>query len=446
MVPARMTKSRRRLSYERRILFFILGSGAFGTILALIFLWWGPYTAKVQWTLTLFVVIFWLSFAFSARERIIRPLQTISNMLAALHEGDYSIRAKRGKPGDALDDVMLEVNQLGTTLRDQRLGALEATALLRKVMEEIDVAIFAFDDQHNLRLVNRAGERLMGHPMERLLGRTADELNLAVCLNGSAKRVLDFAFPGSVGRWDMRRSTFRQGGLPHHLLVLSDLSKALRDEERQVWQRLIRVIGHELNNSLAPIKSISGSLQSLLQKDTPPPDWKEDMNQGLAIVASRAEALSQFMSAYARLARLPQPQMQPVSVSQWVKQVIALETRIPVKVRSGPELTVQGDQNQLEQLLINLVRNAVDATLENSGRAEIGWNRTSNHLEIWVEDEGPGLAASDNLFVPFFTTKPGGTGIGLVLCRQIAEAHGGILTVENRLDRSGVRATLRLPL
>jgi len=439
-------KNRRRISYERRLLLFILTSGFFGILVSMIFLWWGPYTAKVQWTLTLFLIALWLGFGFSARERIVRPLQTISNMLAALHEGDYSIRAKRGKPGDALDDVMLEVNQLGTTLREQRLGALEATALLRKVMEEIDVAIFAFDDQHLLRLVNRAGERLMGHPMERLLGRSAAELNLAVCLEGAPKRVLDFAFPGSVGRWDMRRSTFRQGGLPHHLLVLSDLSKALRDEERQVWQRLIRVIGHELNNSLAPIKSISGSLKSLLKKDPRPVDWEQDMDQGLSIVAGRADALSHFMSAYARLARLPQPKMEAVPVSNWIKQVANLETRLPVKLRPGPELTVQGDQSQLEQLLINLVRNAVDASLETSGEVEVGWSKSNNHLEVWVEDEGPGLATSDNLFVPFFTTKQGGTGVGLVLSRQIAEAHGGILTIENKLSGSGCRAILRLPL
>jgi len=439
-------KHRRRISYERRILLLILTSGAFGTILSLIFLWWGPYTAKVQWTLSMFLGALWLGFGFSAREKIIRPLQTISNMLAALHEGDYSIRAKRGKPGDALDDVMLEVNQLGTTLREQRLGALEATALLRKVMEEIDVAIFAFDDQQFLRLVNRAGERLMGHRVERLLGRTAAELNLAVCLDGDPKRVLDFAFPGSVGRWDMRRSTFRQGGLPHHLLVLADLSKALRDEERQVWQRLIRVIGHEMNNSLAPIKSISGSLQSLLQKDPRPQDWQDDLNQGLSIISARAEALSHFMGAYARLARLPQPQLQPVVVSQWIRHVTDLETRLPVEVVPGPELTVKGDQSQLEQLLINIVQNAVDASLQTSGSVKTGWSKNNQHVEVWVEDEGPGLAASDNLFVPFFTTKPGGTGIGLVLCRQIAEAHGGILSVENKPNAHGCRATLRLPL
>jgi nitrogen fixation/metabolism regulation signal transduction histidine kinase len=437
---------RRRISFERRILLLILTSGIFGTVLSLGFLWWSPYTPKVQWTFTILLLCLWLGFAFSAREKIIRPLQTISNMLAALHEGDYSIRAKRGKPGDALDDVMLEVNQLGSTLREQRLDALEATALLRKVMEEIDVAIFAFDDQNYLRLVNRAGERLLGHPLERLLGKTAEELNLAVCLQGDPKRVLDFAFPGSVGRWDMRRSTFRQGGLPHHLLVLADLSKALRDEERQVWQRLIRVIGHELNNSLAPIKSISGSMRSLLQKDPRPADWQEDMSQGLSIIAARADALSHFMGSYARLARLPQPQLQPITVSQWVNHVAGLETRLPITLKPGPDLVVKGDQSQLEQLLINLVRNAVDASLETSGAVEMGWGRSNNHLEVWVEDEGHGLATSDNLFVPFFTTKQGGTGVGLVLCRQIAEAHGGILTIENKPNGSGCRAILLLPL
>jgi two-component system nitrogen regulation sensor histidine kinase NtrY len=439
-------RNRRRISYERRILLLILTSGAFGTVFSLVFLWIGPYSLKVQWTLTIFIALFWLGFGFSTREKVIRPLQTISNMLAALHEGDYSIRAKRGKPGDALDDVMMEVNQLGTTLRDQRLGALEATALLRKVMEEIEVAIFAFDDQQILRLVNRAGERLLGRPAERLLGQTAAELNLAVCLEGEPKRVLDFAFPGSVGRWDMRRTTFRQGGLPHQLLVLADLSKALREEERQVWQRLIRVIGHELNNSLAPIKSISGSLKTLVQKVPRPNDWQDDLNQGLSIISARADALSRFMEAYARLARLPQPQLKPVVVSQWIHHVTDLETRLPVKLQQGPELTVKGDQGQLEQLLINLVRNAVDASMQTSGSVRVGWGKNNQHLEVWVEDEGPGLATSDNLFVPFFTTKPGGSGVGLVLCRQIAEAHGGILKIENRKGASGCRATLLLPL
>ena len=178
------------------------------------------------------------------------------------------------KRDDPLGEVVLEVNALGTTLREQRLGALEATALLSKVMEEIDVAVLAFDGRQSLRLVNRAGERLLAQPAERLLGRSAAELGLSECLEGDSHRLLDTRFPGGMGRWEARRSTFRQAGLPHQLLVLSDLSRTLREEERKAWQRLIRVLGHELNNSLAPIKSIAGSLETLVLKNPPPADWR----------------------------------------------------------------------------------------------------------------------------------------------------------------------------
>ena len=331
-------------------------------------------------------------------------------------------------------------------LREQRLGALEATALLRTVMEEINLAVFAFDDAQRLRLVNRAGERLLAQPIERLLGRTAGELGLADCLQGEPTRTLQMTFPGSIGRWGMRRSSFRQGGKPHQLLVLADLSQALREEERQAWQRLLRVLGHELNNSLAPIKSIAGSLGSLLGKEPPPADWKEDMQGGLGVITARADALSRFMEAYSRLARLPQPKLGAVEIELLIRRVAGLETRVPVVLAPGPNLMIQADGDQLEQLLINLLRNAADAALETRGGVKIGWVKTGSQLEIRVEDEGPGLSNTANLFVPFFTTKPGGSGIGLALSRQIAEAHGGSLTLENRKQGTGCLARLRLPL
>jgi signal transduction histidine kinase len=312
-------------------------------------------------------------------------------------------------------------------------------------MEEIDVAVFTFDEEERLSLVNRAGARLLAQPEERLLMRSAKELGLAECLGGEAERTFQETFPGKTGRWGLRRSSFREGGLPHQLVVLTDLSQALREEERQAWKRLIRVLRHELGNSLAPIKSMASTLAHLLQRDPRPHDWETDTKRGLEVIADRSESLSRFLEAYGRLARLPQPTFQPVDVGVWVRKVAALTTRLPVEVVEGPEIIILADGDQLEQLLINLTQNAVDAALETGGGVRLGWSSNREGVDIWVEDEGPGLPETSNLFVPFFTTKPTGSGIGLVLSRQIAEAHGGTLVLTNRDEGRGCEARLRLP-
>jgi PAS domain S-box-containing protein len=432
-------------SHERRVFLLALLSGLPAVVITLILLWRGGYSAKVQWTIGLVVVSCWLITTAVLRERVIRPLQTLSNMLAALREGDYSIRARGADRDDALGLAFLESNLLGETLRTQRLGAMEATALLKTVMSEIDVAVFAFDDEDRVRLVNRAGERLLGQPAQHLLGRTAEQVGLADALEGESPRTMDVTFAGGAGRWEVRRGSFRQDGKPHTLLVLADVSKTLREEELQAWQRLVRVLSHEINNSLAPIKSIAGSLQSLLDRHPKLPDVDEDLRRGLTVIGGRSEALVRFMSSYARLARLPAPARAPLDVSAWVRRVAALETRLPVVVVGGPAAVLRADGDQLDQLLINLVRNAVDASLETDGGVRIRWTSHNGTFTLMVEDDGPGLASSANLFVPFFTTKPQGSGIGLVLCRQIAEAHGGSLTLDNRATRRGCLATVRLP-
>lgn len=435
-----------RLTYDREIFLLTLAAGLPGAATALIILWTGDYTPKVQWTLSVLILGVLFGVAFSLRSRVVISLQTLANLLAAMREDDFSIRGRAENPEDPLGAVLVEVNALAETLHEQRLGAVEATALLRTVMEQIDVAVFAFDPAHALRIVNRTGERLMGRSMEQMLGRTAEELAVTDWL-GDTPRVVDISLPGgSIGRWEVRRTTFRLGGLPHDLLVLSDVSRPLREQERQAWQRLIRVIGHELGNSLAPIKSIAGSLETLLQREPAPPDWRDDMTRGLQVIASRTESLSRFTTAYAKLARLPAPTFGPVALKPLLQRVGGLETRVPVVVRQGPDLTVSADGDQLEQLFINLIRNAADACLEHgTGGVTIGWRRTRHGVDMWVEDEGPGLSNTSNLFVPFFTTKPGGSGIGLVLCRQIAEAHEGSLKLENRADGRGARATFTLP-
>ncbi len=446
-------RARRRkppLQHERRILLYALAIGLPSLLVALVLLWLDDHSTKVRWTFTVIVGLFWLGTAFALREQVIRPLQTLSNMLAALREEDFSIRARGARADDALGLALLEANTLGETLRSQRLGAVEAATLMRKVMAEVDVAMFAFDALGRLRLVNRAGERLLGEPAHQLLNRGAGSLGLDELLQGERQRTMDLTFARASGRWEVRRSVFRQDGLPHELLVLTDVSRTLREEELQAWRRLVRVLSHEINNSLAPIQSVAVSMREMVRRNPRPSDWESDLARGLGIIAGRSKALGHFIASYARLTRLPLPRRNPLDVAGWVRRVAVLETRIAVEVDDGPPLTLHGDGEQLDQLLINLVRNAVDASLETGGGVTVGWERVNGGaggtVELRVVDDGPGIPETANLFVPFFTTKPEGSGIGLALSRQIAEAHGGSLVLANRPDHAGCEARLRLPL
>src|SRR5258708_9501341 len=364
----------------------------------MIMLWTGDYTPRVQWTLAVVSAGVWLGFGFSVRERVASPLRTFANLLEAMREGDYSIRARGTRGGDAMSGVMVQVNAMSAPLRAQRLGGREATTLLKKVMEEIDVSIFAFDGEYRLRLLNRAAERLLAEPAERVLGKEASDLGIQAYLEGDTQHVVQHTFKGGAGRWSISRSSFPEAGLPHQLLVVTDLTRPLREEELKAWQRIVRVLGHEFNNSLAPIKSIASSLENLLARQPRADDWEEDMRRGLAVIASRSEALSRFMGAYARLAKLPPPTLTPVAVGELLRRVVGLETRIPPVLAPGPDLTVQLDADQLEQLLINVIRNAADASLETGGAVRVGWNRQDGQLTVWVRDEGPGLANTANRF------------------------------------------------
>lgn len=457
-------KKKKRLTHDHHVLVGTLLAGLPGVLVTMGFLWLGEgESAKMQWTFSLLVIGCWLGFSFSVQSRVVRSLQTMANLLSAVREGDFSIRARGASREDAHGDVMTEINSLGSILRAQRLGAIEATALLRTVMEEIDVAIFAFDADGVLRLVNRSGQELLAAPAEKILGRSAQEIGLGECIEGPPTGVLQHTkFPGGSGRWGMRRTQFREGGLPHEMVVVADLSEALREEEIKAWQRLVRVLGHELNNSLAPIKSIAGTLDSTLRRplDERASDWEEDMQSGLKIIANRAEGLSRFLHAYSRLAKLPKPQRTPCEIKPLIHQVTRLELRQSIKVVDGPEVVLSCDGAQLEQVLINLIKNAVDANLEAtqpddsseppietppSGEVSLTWEVTAKAVTFRVADEGHGIGKATSLFVPFFTTKPSGSGIGLVLCRQIAENHGGTLVLENRTDRTGCEAVLSLP-
>ena len=456
MLPIRLAKTgakRNRLAmpFERRLLFFVLAAGFPGVVLAIFLLWANDYSLDHQLEGTLAVLILWMSLSFAARNSVVHSIRVLSNVVLALEEEDFSFRSAEEVRGDALGDLAIEINELAQTLETERLKTLEAANLLRKVMSEGGAMIFAFSSDGRLRLLNRPAEVFLGRHAEQVLNRTAQELGLEDMFQGPRTETISRFVSGVERRWIVRRTSFRQHGVPHRLIVFSEASEALRAEQREASQKLIRVLSHEINNSLAPIKSIARSLSKMSANPTFTEEGREDLRRGLQVIGSRAESLNRFVQNYTRLARLPLPTKRDIHINELVARVINIEARVPVTAIPGPDLQVQIDPDQLEQALINLIRNAADAVLSKETTdfspeaVTIAWQGTGQDLRIWIRDEGIGLIETENLFVPFYTTKESGSGIGLALSRQIIEGHNGSLTLRNRGHGSGCEVEIILP-
>jgi two-component system nitrogen regulation sensor histidine kinase NtrY len=457
---ARKRRKPLRAPFERRVTRFTILLVAPSLVVSGVLIWLQPWSLQTKLVVIGGELLACLFIGAALHDHIVRPLQTLANVVGALRDEDYSFRARLAVPNDALGELSLEVNALADLLARHRTGAIEAAALLQRVVEEVDIPILAFDPAGRLRLVNSAAEQLLHQAPSEMIGKTAADLNLATCLSCDNESLVDLHF-GTDARWFIRRSSFRQQGIPHTLVILSDVSRALREEERRAWQRLIRVLGHELNNSLAPIKSIAGSLNARLSESGMRDEEQQDFERGLSIIESRAASLNRFLQGYRQLAQTPPPVLQTCSIAIIAKHVAALETRVPIAVDMGPEVDFQADPDQLEQMLINLLRNAADAVLQmqrvgsssngskssdTERQVSLAWSSVGENLIISIEDNGPGLMNPSNAFVPFYTTKPTGSGIGLVLSRQIAEAHGGSLELQNRPSKRGCIVRIMLPL
>ena len=447
-------RKRVRLLYEHRIGLYSFLVALPALIVSIVLVWMQPWSTESRVGLTVAELFIWWLLALALQEQTTRPLQTLANVIGSLREEDFSFRARNATPDDALGELSLEVNALADSLSGQKVRAVEATALLQRVVDEIDAPLFAFDPASQLRLVNPAGEHLLRKTQARMLGHSATELNLQPCLTAENESLVELNLNDSQARWLLRRSSFRQHGVPHTLVVLSDVSRALREEERRAWQRLIRVLGHELSNSLAPIKSIAGSLGSRVSSTPMDPEVRSDLQRGLEIIEARSASLHRFLEAYRRLAQMPAPVLREVKLAPLITRAASLETRMKVSVQPGPDVVFQADPDQLEQMLINLVRNATDAVLETSPpsatpadaqHVEVHWDANASDVTLIIDDNGPGLLNPSNVFTPFYTTKPNGSGVGLVLSRQIAEAHGGRIEICNRTGVRGCSVRVVLP-
>ncbi len=402
-------RKRVRLLYENRISLYSFLVALPGLLVSVVFIWMQAWSLESRLALIGIELFVWWILALALQEQTTRPLQTIANVIGSLREEDYSFRARNAAPEDALGELSLEVNALADMLSDQRVRAIEATALLQRVVDEIDAPLFAFDPAQLLRLVNPAGEHLLRQSKVRVLGRTATDLSLQACLSADNESLVELNLNDSRARWLLRRSSFRQHGVPHTLVVLLDVSRALREEERRAWQRLIRVLGHELSNSLAPIKSIAGSLSSRVSSTPMDPEVRSDLQRGLEIIEARSASLHRFLEAYRRLAQMPPPVLREVRLAPLVARAAGLETRMRVSVQPGPDVVFQADPDQLEQMLINLVRNAADAVLETPSNSEnatlvastsesenvkLHWDTNADDVILTIDDNGPGLSQS----------------------------------------------------
>jgi nitrogen fixation/metabolism regulation signal transduction histidine kinase len=367
-------------------------------------------------------------------------LRTAANVLDAMRRGDYTHRARTDIVHGAVADLLREINHLAQHLQSERARAEETAALLQALVDRVDVALLAFDDQRLLRWWNPAADRLFSTRLR--VDVSARELGAEELLTGASERSVGLPGHDPSSVWELRRGVFHRAGQRYQFLLLSSAQRMRREEERAAWQRLVRVLGHEVNNTLAPIQSLAMTCRSMLSDGEAA---VVEVRAALEVMEHRAASLAHFISEFARLARLPAPRLEPLELAEQLRRVASLDARCPVRVVGKGPVEVLADGPMLEQALVNLIRNAVDASEPRHGEVTIDWSMDAASVVLSIVDDGNGISNPDNLFVPLFSTKPGGSGIGLVLARNIVEAHGGQLRLDNRQRAQGCVARITLP-
>lgn len=448
--------SMKKPSVARLDLWLIYSSLIVGLPLSLLsmgLIWTHEMSNEWQWTLTLLVLVLLVWLPWFLHQRLMGSLRSISNAILSLKDGDYSVSLEVEQHHGILQLVADGLNGLTEQLYLSRTDAAETHELLKKVMRQIDVVVMTFNTEQQLMRINDKGLQVLRRTREQVIGHSAQSLGIADCFAGASERTQVFEEIDSQLVWQLRRSDFREKGKTHSLVTLADLTAVLRHQELIAWQRMMRVLRHEISNSLAPVQSYAQTISWLIEQQPLPDNWLSETREGLEVIVGRTKALNHLMSQHKELTDLPKPQFEVLLLESLLSEAIKLERRCPIELRSDlslADISVEVDSGQFNQLLLNLLQNAYEAMSNNENPKILitvkiqSLPEQSPIINLYIDDSGPGLASFDNLFVPFYTTKPQGSGIGLALCRQIATVHNGSLHLTN-LEKGGCRATLSLP-
>jgi len=433
------------MATDLRLYLVVLSSAIPVSLLLVWLLIDSTWPASVKAAIAVICLMWILILSGAVRGELLRHVRTLSNLVESIRTQDYSMKGSRARESGELAELYQQINGLTDSLKSSRQSEQELLSILDKVVSQINVAIVVCDSRNHIRLVNRLAAALLKSTGDELVGVNISDTPLAQFLDSTEPRLVDLRFPGADGRWQITQHHYRHQGQVSRILFIADLRQVLSDEEIAAWQRLIRVIGHEVNNSLTPISSLCQTLTGMLARPDSA-DYAADVREGLSVIADRARGLQEFISVYARLARLPEPHKVPFAVTELAAKLQHFFTRQALEIQPFPDVAVFGDPVHLEQALINLIKNALEANPTSAPAVQLSCHSQDGECEFRIVDQGPGIGNPQNLFVPFYTTKPAGAGIGLILCRQIAVGHHGRVSLENRSDGPGAVARLTLPL
>lgn len=430
-----------RLSFEGKLGLAALAAGLAPSLLCVVLLVvYGASGYAVGIASIVLVIVVGYCVAY-IHQRTAFQLRSISNLLEAMVQGDYSMRGRAGADGN-LDELIGTINRLANRLSEQKLETRESQLLLELVIAQLDIAILTVDDTDRVALANPAACRLFDAGGD-LVGRNAHDFGLVVPPDGEASGGVELSLGGGKGKFYAFAESFIANQRRQRLVFITDIQTILRDEERRAWQSLIRVLGHEINNSLSPITSISDTLIRICGRGIDDAGSAR-LTEGLAVIRERSQALSDFIGRYRLLTKLPTPNRTPTSLRKTVERIAPLFERADIRLTNPVDVFAYVDPEQFEQVLVNLLKNAVEASAD-GGEIELDWRLERGRLRVAVRDQGCGVADTENLFVPYYSTKQHGSGIGLFLSRQIAFNHAGELQLRNRADRQGAEAILWLP-